>query len=162
MVMSEEQHLDDKKIQKINADMEQFKSELKKVEADLSGIGSRVDAEIERYRTAAKAKKDAADSIRGKMLEAEKEWRDADRQFRQIDSQKTKEIDSTKKRVDQLRGRIRDVERARQNRIAEIEKEKLRVVEKAKRDKAKEMDRRKAEEVARVEDQKKKEVGLKK
>lgn len=159
--MSEDQHLDDKKIQKINVDIEQFKSELKKAEADLSNVGPQVSAEIERYRAAAKAKRDAADAVRAKQLQTEKEWRDADRLFRQVESEKGKQVDSAKKRADQMRSRIRDAEKARQNRIAEIEKEKLRVVEKAKRDKAKEMDRRKAEEVAKVEEQKKREVGLK-
>ncbi|RDE13361.1 MAG: hypothetical protein C4K47_06270 [Candidatus Thorarchaeota archaeon] len=159
--MSEDQHLDDKKIQKIRADIEQFKSELKKAEADLSSTGPQVTAEMERYKAAAKAKRDAADSIRAKQAQAEKEWHDADRLYRQVEGTKGKELDSTKKRVEQLRSRIRDAEKARQNRIAEIEKEKLKLVEKAKKEKAKEMDRRKTEEVAKVEDQTKKEVGLK-
>lgn len=161
ITMSQDQYQDDKKIQKINADIEQFKSELKKAEADMGSIGPQVTAEIERYGAAAKAKRDAADSIKAKLADAEKECRDADRTYRQVQSEKGKQLDSTKKRAEQLRSRIRDAERARQNRVYEIEKEKVKVVEKAKRDKAREMDRRKAEEVAKVEDQKKKEVGLK-
>ncbi|RDE17974.1 MAG: hypothetical protein C4K49_00105 [Candidatus Thorarchaeota archaeon] len=158
--MSDTEFLQDKKIQKIDTDIQQFKANLQKVEADLSGIDSRLNAEVERYHTAATAKRDAYDSMRGKLLQAEKEWHDADREFRNAQSQKNKGVGDVQRQAETLRRRIRDAERSRENRIRELQRGKQKVVDKAKKDKAKEMDRKKAEEVSKVEDQKRKELGL--
>ncbi|MFW9920468.1 MAG: hypothetical protein ACFFED_12770 [Candidatus Thorarchaeota archaeon] len=158
--MSDSEYSDDKKIRKIDSDILKFKQELQQAESELAGIGARLDGEIERLRSEAKAKLDTYEGLRKRAREAETIWKDADKRYKKASGGKDKEISIVKKKVDVLRNRIKNAEKTKVKRIDEIEKGKRKIVEKAKKEKAKEMEKIKAEEVGKVEEEKKRELGI--
>ena len=80
ITMSDTDYSDDKKVRKINSDIEKFRIELQKSESELSGIGARLDGEIDRLRTDAKSRRDAYEAIRSRVREAEDAWKTANAQ----------------------------------------------------------------------------------
>ena len=160
IAMVDSEYLDDKKVQKIDADIRNFKTDLQKTEMELEGLDSRLDAEIESTRQIASSRRDSYEAVRGRLREAEREWKDADKVYRDAKKQKDKTRSTLKKKVDNLRKRIRDAERTKERRFRNLDKDKRKLVEKAKEEKAHELEKEKARELDRVEEEKKRELGL--
>ncbi len=158
--MSDSEYSDDKRIRKIDSDIMKFKQELQQAESELSGIGARLDGEIERLRSDAKSKLETYEGLRKRAREAETSWKESDRRYKKAAGGKNKEVSTAQKRVDGLRARIKNAEKTKIKRIDEIEKDKRKLVDKAKKEKAKEMEKLKAKEVDKVEEEKKRELGI--
>jgi uncharacterized protein YukE len=129
IAMVDPEYLQDKKIQKIDSDIRNFKTDLQNAEMELGGLDSRLDAEIENYRKAARSQRDTYETIRSQLREAERVWKDADNKYRGMKRQKDKTRSTLKKKVDNLRKRIRDAERTKERRFRELDKEKRKIVE---------------------------------
>lgn len=152
IAMVDPEYLHDKKVQKIDSDIRNFKTDLQSTEMELEGLDSRLDAEIESYRKAARAQRDTYEAIQGQLRQAERVWKDADKEYRNAKKQKDKTRSTLKKKVDNFRKRIRDAEKTKERRFRELDKDKRKLVDKAKQEKARELDR--------VEEEKKRELGL--
>ncbi|MHA1902587.1 MAG: hypothetical protein ACXADL_02675 [Candidatus Thorarchaeota archaeon] len=150
----------DKKIQKIDSDIQKFMVERQRAEAELQGIGPRLDGEIERLSMISKEKKAVYESLRAKTQVAEKIWRAAEKDFKQAEGRKGKEISEVRKRADKLVKRTRDAQKIRDKRIRELDKEKEKQIEKAKREKDKELQKMRAREIHKVEEEKRRELGM--
>ncbi len=122
MVDSEYSH--DKKVEKIDADIRNFKTDLQRTEMELEGLDSRLDTEIARAQSVASSRREAHEAARKRLREVEREWKDAVKVFRAAQKQKEKTRSTLKKKVDKLRKRIRDAERTKERRFRELDKEK--------------------------------------
>jgi len=159
--MSNPEYLQDKKVQKIDSDIRNYETQLQKSKMELEGLDSRMDAELEKYKSAAAAKRDAYDALRGRLRIAEEDWKFADKEHSQQGKKKKKMRSGLKHEVDRIQKRIKDAQKGKEKRFQELDKEKERLVEKAKREKAKEIEKIKAQEVSRVEEEKRRELGRK-
>ncbi|MFX1482393.1 MAG: hypothetical protein ACFFCP_04305 [Promethearchaeota archaeon] len=160
IAMVDPEYLQDKKVQKIDSDIRDFKTNLQKAEMDLEGLDTRLDAEVDKYRAVASSKRQAFEEMRGRLRESESNWKRADNEYRDAKKRKEKTRSKQKKEVETLRKRIRDAERAKERRFRELDNDKKKIVEKAKREKEREMEEMKAREVDKVEEEKRKEIGL--
>jgi uncharacterized protein YukE len=132
IAMVDPDYLNDEKVQKIDSDIRNFKTDLKNAEIELEGLDSRLDTEIDDYRRAARSRRDTYETIRGQLREAERVWKDADKRYRDSKKQKDKTRSTLKKKVDTLRKRIRNAEVAKEKRFRELNEEKRKFVEKVK------------------------------
>jgi len=160
ITMSEEEYRQDKKIRKIDEDSLKFTGRMKQIEAELSGIEQRLDAEVERQRAVAISKKESYEQFRRQAQAAEQDWKAADKLFQKAKKDKQQTIRNLEKEHKTLRKRIEDAKKARTKRISEIEKTKQKEIEKAKQAKAKEMEQLKQQEVQKTEEEKKRELGM--
>ena len=160
IAMVDSEYLQDKKVQKIDSDIRNFKTDLQKTVMELEGLDNRLDTEIESTRAAASSRRDTIETIRGRLREAEREWKDADKVYRDAKKQKDKTRSTLKKKVDTLRKRIRDAENTKERRFRELDNDKRKIVDRAKKDKARELEQEKVRELDKVEEEKKRELGL--
>ncbi|TFH05502.1 MAG: hypothetical protein E4H14_12590 [Candidatus Thorarchaeota archaeon] len=158
--MSNPEYSQDKKVQKIDSDIRNFETQLQKSKMELDGLDSRMDAEIQKYKSSVDAKREAYEALRGRIRTAEEDWKFADKEYREQGKKKEKKLSGLKKDIAILQKRIKDAQRTKGTRFKELDKEKEKIVDKAKRDKAKEMEKMKAQEVGRVEEEKRRELGI--
>jgi chromosome segregation ATPase len=124
ITMVDSKDLEDKRVQKIDADISNFKTDLQAAETELAGLDNRLDAEIETYRKMAKSRMDDYEAVRTHLREAERFWKEADKKYRDAKRQKEKTRSTLKKKVETLRRRIRNAETAKDDRFREMGKSK--------------------------------------
>jgi len=130
---TEEEYLSDEKIRKIEIDIKSFNVERQQLQSDLDKLHTRLDAEVERYRTAAYVKRTRTESIERDLRLAKKEWDDADKEYKNAESHRKKELSTAEKRIDDVDKRTRKAEEAKSKRIEEIDKEKEKRLEESKK-----------------------------
>ena len=124
IAMVDSKDLEDKKVQKIDADINNFKADLQSAETELANLDSSFDATIENYRKMAKSSLDHYETIQTQLSDAERYWKEADKKYRDAKRQKEKTRSTLKKKVETLRRRIRNAETAKDERFREIRKVK--------------------------------------
>jgi chromosome segregation ATPase len=128
--MGDSKYLDDTKVQKIDADIGNFKTDLQNTEAELASLDERLDAEIESYRKVAKSRMDNYESMRTQLRNAERIWKEADKKYRDAKNQKNKTRSTLKKKVETLRRRIRNAEITKEKRYRELNKDEKKLAAK--------------------------------
>jgi len=126
-------YLKDEKTRKIELDIKALAVERKQLQSDLDNLRARLDPEVERYRTAADAKRTRAESIERDLKLAKKEWDDADKEYKNSESHRKKELSAVEKRIDDVDKRTKKAEESKKKRIEEIEKEKQKLEEESKK-----------------------------
>jgi hypothetical protein len=130
---TEEEYLSDEKIRKIEFDIKRFNVERQQLQLDLDKLHTRLDAEVERYRTATDVKRTRTESIERELRLAKKEWDDADKEYKNAESHRKKELSTAEKRIDDIDKRTKKAEEVKSKRFEEIEKEKQKRLEESKR-----------------------------
>jgi chromosome segregation ATPase len=124
IAMVDSNNLEDTKVQRIDADIGNFKTDLQNAEAELATLDQRLDAEIESHRKVAKSRMDNYETIRTQLRDAERIWKEADKKYRDAKNQKNKTRSTLRKKVETLRRRIRNAEIAKEKRFRELDKDK--------------------------------------
>ncbi|NHI90239.1 MAG: hypothetical protein EAX87_12005 [Candidatus Thorarchaeota archaeon] len=132
IAMVDSKYSEDSKVQKIDADIGNFKTDLQNAEAELATLDERLDAEIESYRKVAKSRMDNYESMRTQLRDAERIWKDADKNYRNAKNQKNKTRSTLRKKVETLRRRIRNAEIAKEKRFRELNKDEKKLAAKSK------------------------------
>ncbi len=128
-----DEYLRDEKIRKIELDIKALGLEHKQLQSDLDNLRARLDPEVERYRTAADAKRTRTESIERDLKLAKKEWDDADKEYKNAESHRKKELSAVEKRIEDVDKRTKKAEESKKKRIEEIEKEKQKLEEESKK-----------------------------
>jgi hypothetical protein len=158
--MVDQEYLNDEKVQKIDADIRNFRVQLQKGKMDLEGLDARLDADIQQKAADVRMKSDVFQTVKARLTQAEDDLKEAQRSHKESRKAKDKARSELKKQVERIGQRIRDAEKAREKRFKELDKEREKLVEKAKLEKAREMEEMKAREMERVEEEKRRELGL--
>ncbi|MHA2179501.1 MAG: hypothetical protein ACXAAK_14240, partial [Candidatus Thorarchaeota archaeon] len=95
--MVDQEYLQDKKVQKIDSDIRNFKTNLQKTKMDLEGLDARLDAEIDRHKSIAKSKRSAFEDLHSRMKSAELAWKVADKEYKSAQKNKDKTRSGLKK-----------------------------------------------------------------
>ena len=119
-----DEYLRDEKVRKIELDIKALGTERRQLQSDMDSLRMRLDTEVERYRTAADARKARAESIARDLALAKKEWDDADKEYKNAEDHRKKELSSAEKRIEDVDKRSKKAEDAKRKRIEEIEKAK--------------------------------------
>ena len=125
--MVDPEYLRDKKVQKIDSDIREFEIELQKAKLELEGLDRRIDGEIESYRSVAKSRRDAYEELLGRTRQAERVWKDADKDYKEAQKRKDNTRSNLEKKVDTLKKRIKNAEKTKYKRFQELDKEKAKL-----------------------------------
>lgn len=128
-----DEYLRDEKVRKIELDIKAFGTERRQLQSDMDNLRMRLDAEVERYRTAADTKKTRAESIARDLALAKKEWEEADKEYKNAEDHRKKELSTAEKRIEDVDKRSRKAEDAKRKRIEEIERAKQKLEEESKK-----------------------------
>jgi hypothetical protein len=123
----------DPKIKSIHVEIRQSNIDLQRLEYDLEGIRSQLDAEVDRYDMVADQKKTRYQNLREQTLAAKKEAEQAKKEHSAAEKRRNKSISEEEKRIEKMQKEIKKAENSRKKRIEELEKEKQRAAEKAAR-----------------------------
>ncbi|TFG30423.1 hypothetical protein EU528_08305 [Candidatus Thorarchaeota archaeon] len=122
---TEPPELIDEKVRIIELDINAFNIELRQLQSDLDAMRTRLDDEVEQYRTIADVKRTRAESLERELDIAKDEYSDANKQYKNAENRRKKELSDTEKRIQDVEKRIRKAEESKDKRIQEIEKERL-------------------------------------
>lgn len=128
-----DEYLRDEKVRKIDLDIGALGTEHRQLQSDMEKLRMRLDAEVERYRTATDAKKARTESIARDLALAKKEWDEADKEYKNAEDHRKKELSSVEKRIEDVDKRSKKAEDAKRKRIEEIEKAKQKLKEESKK-----------------------------
>jgi hypothetical protein len=128
-----DEYLRDEKVRKIELDIKAFSTEHRQLQSDMDKLRMRLDAEVERYRTTADAKKARAESIARDLTLAKKEWDEADKEYKNAEDHRKKELSTAERRIEDVDKRSKKAEDAKRKRIEEIEKAKQKLEEESKK-----------------------------
>jgi hypothetical protein len=115
----------DPQVRQYESDIKTLNIEKQQLESDLSGLQSRLDEEVDRYRVVAETKRARAESIERDLRLAKKEHDDAKKDHKRAEDRRKKELSSANKRIDDVGKRIGKAESKREKRLKDLEKERL-------------------------------------
>ncbi len=127
------EYRNDPKIKSLHVEIRQSGIDLQRLEYDLEGIRSQLDAEVDRFEMVADQKKTRYENLREQTLAAKKEAEVAKKEHSEADKRRANRISEEEKRIEKMEKDIKKAENARKKRIEQLEKEKQRAAEKAAR-----------------------------
>jgi hypothetical protein len=132
MTMPGDEHARDEKLRTIESDIKAFKIEHQQLTTELHKLQTRLDEEVERYRTVAETKRARAEGIERELRLAKKEYDDASKEHKNAENRRKKELSDAEKRINDVEKRTKKAEDAKQKRIQDLEKERQKREEEAR------------------------------
>ena len=114
----------DEKVRMFESDISAYNIELKQLQSELGSLHTRLDEEVERYRTAAEVKRTRTESLERELSLAKKEYNEANKEYKNSDNRRKKEISTAEKRIREAEKRIKKAEDGKRKRLSDLEKER--------------------------------------
>ena len=123
----------DEKIRALESDIKSFNIEREQLRLELDKLRARLDDEVERYLVVAETKRTRAESLERELSLAKNEYNDANKEHKNAENRRKKELSNAEKRIRDVENRIKKAEDSRDKRIRDLEKERLKREEEAKK-----------------------------
>lgn len=122
--MHDSEYLNDAKLGAMLSDHKIIHTELKRIEAEFNSVRLQQDADVQRYRNAAEAKKIHYESLKEQLVQAKQELVEAGKKYYESEDRRKKEVASREKPFMKLQRRISRSEAAIDKRIRELDSKK--------------------------------------
>lgn len=122
---------EDDRVRSLESDINAYNLELEQLRTEFDTLRAHLDAEVERYGTVAEVKRIRVESIERELDLAKKEYRDANKEHKNVENRRKKELSNAEKRTREVEKRIKKAEESKDKRIRELEKERRKREEEA-------------------------------
>jgi len=128
-----EDQVRDDKVRMLDSDIKAFNIERQQLQSEYDKLRGRLDEEVERYRTVAETKRIRAEGIERELRSAKQEYDDANKEYKNVDNRRKKELLDAEKRIGDVDKRVKKAEEAKEKRIRDLEKERQKREEEARK-----------------------------
>jgi len=113
----------DAKIRSLESDIKAYNLELQQLHSEFDTLRTHLNEEVARYQNAAEVKRIRVESIERELDLAKKEYKDADKEYNNVENRRKKELSNAEKRIQEIEKKVKKAEESKEKRIQDIEKE---------------------------------------